>query len=378
MSLERIKAKLRSLEIETPSWGYSDSGTRFKVFHQLGAATTVEQRIDDAYQVHRHTGIAPSVALHIPWDMVDDWQALKEYAEDKGMKIGAINPNLFQENEYKLGSLAHTNPQVQKKAIDHVLECVDIMKNTDSEILSLWLADGTNYPGQGDFVARKRALEDSLSQIYQSLEPDMTMLIEYKFFEPAFYHTDIADWGMATTFANKLGEQAKTLVDLGHHPMGTNIEHIVAFLLDEEKLGGFHFNNRKYADDDLTTGSINPYELFLIFLELVKGEDRYPGLKIAYMIDQAHNVKHKIEAMIQSVVNIQEAYAKALLVDRQSLEEAQQNFDIVGAEEILLAAYKTDVRPLLAQIREEMGVPTDPLAAYRNSGHKELVAQQRG
>lgn len=375
--IEMIKKRLKNQKIETPSWGYGDSGTRFKVFHQEGAAREVYEKIADAAQVHKYTGITPSVALHIPWDQVDDWLELKEYTEDKGLKIGAINPNLFQEEEYKLGSLTHPDEQIRKKALDHILECIEIMRKTGSKFLSLWLADGTNYPGQDDFKARKHRLEDALQKVYQAMDDDMTLLIEYKFFEPGFYHTDIGDWGMATLLAKKLGPQAKTLVDLGHHPLGTNIEQIVAYLIDEDKLGGFHFNNKKYADDDLTVGSINPYELFLIYNELVAGEEE-KEMNVAYMIDQSHNIKPKIEAMIQSVMNIQEAYAKALLVDRESLKEAQQAGDVVMAEEILLDAYRTDVRPLLASIREEMGVPINPLEAYRNSGYSSKIAEERG
>lgn len=376
MNKEAIKEKLKNQKIETPSWGYGDSGTRFKVFHQAGAARNVYEKIDDAAQVHKYTGVTPSVALHIPWDMVDDWKELKEYAGDKGLKIGAINPNLFQEEEYKLGSLTHPDADIRKKALDHMYECIEIMKQTGSKFLSLWLADGTNYPGQGDFRARKHRLEETLKEVYQELEDDMKILIEYKFFEPAFYSTDIGDWGMATFLAKKLGDKAKTLVDLGHHPLGTNIEQIVAFLIDEDKLGGFHFNNKKYADDDLTVGSINPYELFLIYNELVAGgADTDPD--VAYMIDQSHNIKPKIEAMIQSVINIQEAYAKALLVDREALKEAQIKGDVVLAEEILLSAYRTDVRPLLESVREEMGLDPDPLKAYRDSGYAEKIAQER-
>lgn len=376
MNKEAIKEKLKNQKIETPSWGYGDSGTRFKVFHQAGAARNVYEKIDDAAQVHKYTGVTLSVALHIPWDMVDDWKELKEYVGDKGLKIGAINPNLFQEEEYKLGSLTHPDADIRKKALDHMYECIEIMKQTGSKFLSLWLADGTNYPGQGDFRARKHRLEETLKEVYQELEDDMKLLIEYKFFEPAFYSTDIGDWGMATFLAKKLGEKAKTLVDLGHHPLGTNIEQIVAYLIDEDKLGGFHFNNKKYADDDLTVGSINPYELFLIYNELVAGgADTDPD--VAYMIDQSHNIKPKIEAMIQSVINIQEAYAKALLVDREALKEAQLKGDVVLAEEILLSAYRTDVRPLLESVREEMGLDPDPLKAYRDSGYAEKIAQER-
>jgi len=374
-----VKEALKSQQIETPSWGYGDSGTRFKVFAQPGAARTPFEKIADAAQVHKYTGIAPSVALHIPWDKVDDFGELKSFAESQGVRLGAINPNLFQDDAYKLGSLCHPSASVRQKAMAHMLECIDIAKEVDSHIISLWLADGTNYPGQDSFRERKHRLEEALSETYASMPGDMRLLIEYKFFEPAFYHTDIPDWGMALLLAQKLGERAQVLVDLGHHPLGTNIEQIVAVLIDEHRLGGFHFNSKKFADDDLTVGSINPYELFLIFNELVAGEmDPAVEMDVAYMIDQSHNVKPKIEAMIQSVINVQIAYARALLIDREKLLEAQLNGDITAAEETLLAAFRTDVRPLLACVREEMGLDPGPLAAYRASGYYERICQERG
>jgi len=374
-----VKAALKAQKIETPSWGYADSGTRFKVFTQSGAAQTTEQKLQDAAQVHKYTGIAPSVALHIPWDKVDDYDALREYAESLGLTLGAINPNLFQDDAYKLGSLCHPNPKVRRQAIDHCLECVEIAKATGSDIISLWLADGTNYPGQDSFRGRKRRLLEALEELYAAMPEPMRLLIEYKFFEPAFYHTDLGDWGTALMFAYKLGERAQVLVDLGHHPLGTNIEQIVAYLIDENRLGGFHFNSKKFADDDLTVGSINPYELFLIFNELIDGElDPSVDMDVAYMIDQSHNVKPKIEAMIQSVVNCQVAYARALLIDREALQNARLTGDIVLAEETMLNAFRTDVRPLLASVRSEMGLDVDPLKAYRASGYYEKVVAERG
>ncbi|MCD6520608.1 MAG: L-rhamnose isomerase [Anaerolineae bacterium] len=378
IDVEKVKAALKKQWIETPSWGYGDSGTRFKVFKQPGAARTPFEKIADAAQVHKFTGIAPSVALHIPWDKVDDYRELKEYAESLGLKLGAINPNLFQDDDYKLGSVCHPDPAVRQKAVEHILECIEIAKTVGSQIISLWLADGTNYPGQDSFRARRHRLIEALQQAYAAMPAPMRLLIEYKFFEPAFYHTDLGDWGMALLTAQKLGERAQVLVDLGHHPLGTNIEQIVAILIDEGRLGGFHFNNKKYADDDLTVGSINPYELFLIFNELIAGElDPSVDMNVAYMIDQSHNVKPKIEAMIQSVLNVQETYAKALLIDREKLTEAQLAGDIVRAEETLLEAYRTDVRPLLAAVREEMGLHPDPLAAYRASGYYEKICAER-
>ncbi len=379
IDVEATKAALKAQRIETPSWGYADSGTRFKVFGQAGAARTAYEKLQDAAEVHRVTGITPSVALHIPWDKVDDWSELQAYAESLGLELGAINPNLFQDDDYKLGSLAHPDARVRAKAIAHCLECIEIAKTVHSDVISLWLADGTNYPGQDSIRARKQRLQEALRTIYAAMPAPMRLLIEYKFFEPAFYHTDLGDWGMSYVMAQKLGDRAQVLVDLGHHPLGTNIEQIVAFLIDEGRLGGFHFNSKKFADDDLTVGSVNPYELFLIFNELVAGEqDPAVNMNVAYMIDQSHNVKPKVEAMVQSIVNVQVAYAQALIVDRAALAEAQQTGDIVRAEETLLAAFRTDVRPLLAAVREEMGVPVDPLAAYRQSGYLAKVAAERG
>lgn len=369
IDVNKAEKRLKTLKIETPSWGYADSGTRFAIFKQKNAAKKVKEKIQDAAEVHKLTGICPSIALHIPWDITDDWDALLEYSLSLGIRPGAVNPNLFQDPDYKLGSLCHPDEKVRKKAINHVLKCIDIAKTLKSKDISLWLADGTNYPGQDDMRERKHRLEESLKEIYKNLEKDMRLLIEYKFFEPAFYHTDIADWGMAYNLCTKLGDQAMVLVDLGHHPLGTNIEQIVAYLLDEEKLGGFHFNNKKYADDDLTVGSINPYEFFLIFNELVSAKDNGIKANIAYMIDQCHNLKPKIEEMIQSVENIQKTYAKALIVDRESLKNYQQKNDIVMAEKMLNEAFETDVMPLLFKVREEMGLPLYPLEFFRNSGY---------
>ncbi len=372
VDVEQVIQRLIQQRIETPSWGYGDSGTRFHVFTQQGAAKNVYQRLEDAAQVHKVTGIAPSAALHIPWDYVEDWPALHRHAQEVGIELGAINPNLFQDDAYKLGSLTNPDAAVREKAVGHMKECVDIMRELDSDLLSLWLPDGTNYPGQDDFRSRKRRLEESLEEVMDYMDPHMTLLIEYKFFEPAFYHTDLADWGSAVLLAHKLGPRAKALVDLGHHPLAANIEQIVAFLIDEDKLGGFHFNNRKYADDDLTVGSINPYELFLIYNELAAGEAD-GDLDIAYMIDQSHNIKPKVEAMVQSVLNIQETYAKALLVDRKTLRESQRQGDVVACEELLLKAYRTDVTPLLHRVREAMGIDPDPLQAYRKSEYPKYV-----
>ena len=374
---KKVGEALKAQCIETPSWGYGDSGTRFNVFKQPGAARDVHERLADAAQVHRVTGICPSVAVHIPWDKVDDYGSLTEEAASLGLRIGAVNPNVFQEDEYKMGSLTNEDASIREKALSQILECVEVMKVVDSDILSLWFADGTNYPGQGDFRRRKRYMEEGLAATCEALPEGSRMLIEYKFFEPAFYHTDIADWGMAYTFASKLGPKGQVLVDLGHHPSGSNIEHIVAFLMDEGKLGGFHFNNRKYADDDLTTGSIYPYEVFLIYNEILAAEEEGLAPNIAYMIDQSHAVKPKIQAMIQSVMHIQTAYAKALLVDRGALRTARETGDTVEGEQILQRAFNTDVTPILERVRVEMGVDPDPLAAYRRSGYQEKIAKER-
>ena len=378
IQIETVKSHLKRQQIETPSWGYGNSGTRFGVFAQPGAARNARERLEDAAAVHKFTGISPTVALHIPWDKTDDWVGLKQYAAEVGIGIGAINPNVFQAQEYKFGSICNHDPVIRRLATDHMLECTEIMKITGSTLLSLWFADGTNFPGQGNFRKRKRWMYDCLSQVYDALNDSERMLIEYKFFEPAFYHTDLADWGNAYVMAAKLGAKAQVLIDLGHHPQGTNIEYIVAFLIDEGKLGGFHFNCRKFADDDLTVGSVNPQELFLIYTELVAAElDPDTKTNIAYMIDQSHNLKPKVEASIQSVCNLQSAYAKALIVDRITLADAQDAGEIIDAEQVLQRAYETDVSPLLEQVRLEMDRHPHPLAAYRKSGYFEKISGQR-
>jgi L-rhamnose isomerase/sugar isomerase len=386
LDIEAVKAALKAQRIETPSWGYANSGTRFKAFAWPGAAVTTQQKLDDAAMVHKMTGICPSVAVHIPWDRPanDDYDGMCQYAAAQGIRIGAVNPNVFQDDEYKLGSLGNPDSGVQERALDHILECCELMTKFNSDILSLWFADGTNYAGQDSMPARKRRFEAGLKTVYQHLPAGSRMLIEYKFFEPAFYSTDIPDWGTAYAWALKLGEQAQVLVDLGHHAQSVNIEQIVAFLLDEGRLGGFHFNNRKYADDDLMVGSTNPYELFLIYNELVSAElsrDTQVGQtakNVAYMLDQCHNIEGKMAPVIYSVLNCQEAYAKALLVPRAKLQEAQLNGQVLAAHHLLNSAYRTDVRPLLAQVREEMGVPADPIAADLSSGYEEKIRQERG
>lgn len=386
IDLDAVKAKLKAQKIETPSWGYANSGTRFKTFPWRGAARTTREKLDDAGMVNRMTGIAPSVAIHIPWDKPEDgdYAAMRQYAEAQGIRLGAVNPNVFQDEVYRLGSLGSPSAATRELALDHILECCEIMAHVESDILSLWFADGTNYAGQDSLRGRKRRFEEQLQIVYGRLPYNGRMFIEYKFFEPAFYTTDIPDWGTSYALATRLGTQAQVLVDLGHHAPGVNIEQIVAFLLDEGKLGGFHFNNRKYADDDLIVGSVNPYELFLIYNELTgaaASEDEPAQItaeRVAYMIDQSHNIEGKLAPMILSVLNCQEAYAKSLIVQRRALADAQADGDVLGAHELLNRAYRTDVRPLLMQVRQELGVPTDPLAAYRASGYEEKIARDRG
>lgn len=374
VDVARVEERLRSQRLETPSWGYGNSGTRFKVFPQPGVPRDPFEKFADAAEVHRLTGVSPSVAIHIPWDRVDDYGELREHAESLGLSVGAVNPNLFQEEDYKLGSVCNPDPAVRRKATEHLLECVEIGREVDSSVLSLWFADGTNYAGQDSFVERRHRMQECLSEAYAAMPDGMRMLLEYKPFEPAFYHTDLPDWGAALTMCQRLGERAEVLVDLGHHLQGTNIEHIVALLLDEGRLGGFHFNNRKYADDDLIVGSVNPFELFLIYVELVEAEE---STRIDYMIDQAHNIEAKMEAMILSVTNLQEAYAKALLVDRGALSEARHAGDVLGAHRTLLEAYATDVRPLCARVRQDIGAAADPIAAFKQSGYLQRVVEER-
>ena len=373
-----VIAAIQQFRVETPSWGYGDSGTRFKVFPWPGAARNLREKLEDAAMVQKVTGICPSVAIHIPWDRVDNWQEAKDHAAHLGLRLGAVNPNLFQDNEYRLGSLCHPDATIRRRAIEHMLECVEIARAIGSDTISLWLADGTNYPGQDDIRARRHRLTEALNEVYAALGNDLRLLIEYKFFEPAFYHTDLSDWGTAYTLATKLGPQALVLVDTGHHPQGTNLAHIVSVLLDEERLGGFHFNDRKYADDDLIVGSLHPFELFLVFNELIAIDEQKADLRIDYMIDQSHNIEPKIEAMIQSVLNIQSAHAKALLVDRTRLATAQQAGDTLEAYRMLRDAFETDVRPLLARARVEMGLDPNPIAAFRGSGYARKVALERG
>lgn len=373
--LAAVKTALKTQAVETPSWAYGNSGTRFKVFAQPGVPRDPFEKLDDAAKVHEFTGAAPTVALHIPWDKVDDYAALAKYAEDRGLKLGTINSNTFQDDDYKLGSICHPDAAVRRKAIDHLFECVDILDATGSKDLKLWFADGTNYPGQDDLRERQDRLAEGLAQVYERLGDDQRMLLEYKFFEPAFYSTDVPDWGTAYAHCLKLGDKAQVVVDTGHHAPGTNIEFIVATLLREGKLGGFDFNSRFYADDDLMVGAADPFQLFRIMYEVIRGGGFTPD--VAFMLDQCHNIEAKIPAIIRSVMNVQEATAKALLVDRSALGEAQRAGDVLAANAVVMDAYNTDVRPLLGEVREELGLDADPVAAYHRSGWAGRIASER-
>jgi L-rhamnose isomerase/sugar isomerase len=372
-----IKAALRRQHIETPSWAYGNSGTRFKVFAQRGVPRSPQEKIDDAAQVQKYTGVAPSVALHIPWDRVEDYAALAAYASDRGVRIGTINSNVFQDDDYMLGSVTNPSADVRKKALGHLLDCIDIMDATGSRDLKLWFSDGTNYPGQDDIRDRQDRLYESLQAVCERLGEDQRMLLEYKLFEPAFYTTDVPDWGTSYAHCLKLGPKAQVVVDTGHHAPGTNIEFIVAFLLREDKLGGFDFNSRFYADDDLMVGAADPFQLFRIMYEVVRGGGYDEDSGIAFMLDQCHNIEPKIPGQIRSVMNVQEATAKALSVDREALAKAQQARDVLGSNAVFMDAYNTDVRPLLAELREEMGLDPDPMAAYARSGYFEKIAAER-
>ncbi|MBE1612341.1 L-rhamnose isomerase [Actinopolymorpha pittospori] len=374
---ESVKSALRAQHIETPSWAYGNSGTRFKVFAQEGVPRNAYEKVDDAALVHKLTGVAPSVALHIPWDKVDDYADLAAHAKDAGIALGAINPNVFQEDDYRLGSVCNPDPAIREKALAHLLECVDIMDATGSSILSLWFADGLNYPGQDSLRARQDRLAEALTATYERLGADQRMLVEYKFFEPAFYATDIPDWGTSYAHCVTLGERAQVLVDTGHHAPGTNIEFIVAFLLRQGKLGGFHFNSRFYADDDLMVGAADPFQLFRIMHEIVQAGALDAAANVAFMLDQCHNLEPKVPAMVRSIMNVQEATAKALLVDSDALAAAQRDGDVLGSNAVLMDAYNTDVRPLLREVREDLGIDPDPIAAYRASGHAERVREER-
>jgi L-rhamnose isomerase/sugar isomerase len=367
---------LRNHHIELPSWAFGNSGTRFKVFGQPGVPRNAFEKADDAAQVHKHTGVAPAMAVHIPWDRVDDYDALAVHAKNNGIRIGTVNSNVFQDDDYMLGSVCNPDPRIRRKAVAHLLECVDIMDATGSRDLKLWFADGTNYPGQDDIGARQDRLAEALAAVYARLGPDQRMVLEYKLFEPAFYSTDIPDWGTSLLHCQALGPKALVVVDTGHHAPGVNIEFIVAQLLRAGRLGGFDFNSRFYADDDLMVGAADPFQLFRIMHEVVKaGALAEKG--VAFMLDQCHNIEPKIPAQIRSVMNVQEAVAKALLVDTETLRAAQLAGDVLAANAALMDAYNTDVRPLLAELRTEMGLAPDPVAAYLASGYGEKIVSER-
>ncbi|MFD9736446.1 L-rhamnose isomerase [Umezawaea sp. NPDC059074] len=374
---DRVRNALRAQRIETPSWAYGNSGTRFKVFTQPGVPRTPFEKIDDAAQVHAFTGVAPTVALHIPWDAVDDYRALADHAAERGVALGAINSNVFQDDDYKLGSVTNPDPRIRRKATDHLLDCVAIMDKTGSRDLKLWFSDGLNYPGQDNLARRQDRLAEALREVYDRLGDDQRMLVEYKLFEPAFYATDIPDWGTAFAHCVELGPKAQVVIDTGHHAPGTNIEFIVSFLLRQKRLGAFDFNSRFYADDDLMVGAADPFQLFRIMHEIVRADALKPEAGIAFMLDQCHNIEAKIPAIIRSVLNVQEATAKALLVDVDALEAAQDSGDVLESNEVLMDAYNTDVRPLLAELRTDMGLDPDPVRAYRRSGYGDRISADR-
>jgi len=378
---ERVAAALDAFQIELPSWGFANTGTRFGKFLQPAAATTTAEKFADAGEVHRCTGVCPTVALHVLWDLpggIGDSAEVQALAAKHGLRAGSINPNTFQDQIYKFGSLGNPDESVRLAALDHLLDSVEIAQRLGSRDLSLWFADGSNYPGTQNMRHRRRWFEEGLKAAHESLTGDQRMLVEYKPFEPAFYHTDIADWGMAMLLAQAAGPRAKVLVDTGHHYQAQNIEQIVAWLLDLDMLGGFHFNDRRYADDDLTMGSIDPYQVFRIFHEIAHFEwEAGRRADIAYMIDQSHNLKGKIEAMIQTVTTAMELYAKAALVDHERLASLQTRCELVDAETCLKDAFATDVRPAIREWRKARGLAEDPMAAFRESGYLERITAER-
>ena len=376
-TFDSIVDQLETQAIELPSWAFGNSGTRFKVFGSPGTPRDPYEKIADAGTVHAFTGLAPTVALHIPWDRVDDFDRLRGHAEDHGVRLGTINSNTFQDDDYKFGSLTHVDEAIRAKAIAHQLECIDIMDVTGSRDLKIWLPDGTNYPGQADLRDRQDRLADSLAQVYARLGEHQRLVLEYKFFEPAFYATDVPDWGTSYVQCAALGERAFVCLDTGHHAPGTNIEFIVMQLLRLGRLGAFDFNSRFYADDDLIVGAADPFQLFRILVEVIRGGGYGPGSDVAFMLDQCHNVEAKIPGQIRSVLNVQEMTARALLVDRDGLREAESAGDVLAGNGILMDAFYTDVRADLAAWRESRGLPSDPMSAYAASGHAETIAAER-
>ncbi|HEY9353340.1 MAG TPA: L-rhamnose isomerase [Nocardioides sp.] len=378
-TFDQISGDLAALEIEVPSWAYGNSGTRFKVFGTPGTPRTPEEKVADAATVHRFTGLAPSVALHIPWDRVEDYTALRSYAEDQGIALGTINSNTFQDDDYKLGALTHTDAKIRQKAIDHHFECIEVMNATGSRDLKIWLAEGSNYPGQADMRGRQDRLAESLATIYERLGEEQRLVLEYKFFEPAFYHTDVPDWGTSFAQVSALGDRAVVCLDTGHHAPGTNIEFIVMQLLRLGRLGSFDFNSRFYADDDLIVGAADPFQLFRILVEVVRGGGFKPVAEggVAFMLDQCHNIEKKIPGQIRSVLNVQEMSARALLLDTDALAAAQEDGDVLLANEIFMDAFYTDVRADLGGWREDRGLAADPMRAYLASGYQEQIEAAR-
>jgi L-rhamnose isomerase/sugar isomerase len=372
-----IAPRLAEQAIELPSWAFGNSGTRFKVFAQPGVPRDPFEKVSDAAQVHKYTGLAPSVALHIPWDKVDDFGALAKHAEDEGVSLGTVNSNTFQDDDYKLGSVTHSDPRIRQKAIDHHFECIDVMNQTGSRDLKIWLADGTNYPGQDDMRGRQDRLAESLAKIYERIGENQRLVLEYKIFEPAFYHMDVPDWGTSYAQVSALGERATVCLDTGHHAPSTNIEFIVMQLLRLGKLGSFDFNSRFYADDDLIVGAADPFQLFRILVEVVRGGGYGKDSDVAFMLDQCHNIEDKIPGQIRSVLNVQEMTARALLVDTEALAAAQLAGDVLAGNGILMDAFYTDVRPHLGAWRESRGLPADPMAAYAASGYGAAITSGR-
>ena len=376
-SNDKLFSVLDDQAIELPSWAFGNSGTRFRVFPSAGVPRDPFEKIEDAAQVHKYTGIAPTVALHIPWDKVDDYTALRDHAEALGVGLGTINSNTFQDEDYKFGSVTHSNPKIRQKAIDHHFECIDIMHQTGSRDLKIWLADGTNYPGQDDIRGRQDRLADSLAQIYARLGKDQRLVLEYKFFEPAFYHTDVPDWGTAYAQVAALGDRAMVCLDTGHHAPGTNIEFIVAQLLRLGKLGSFDFNSRFYADDDLIVGAADPFQLFRIMHEVIRGGGYGANSGVAFMLDQCHNIEDKIPGQIRSVLNVQAMTARAAQIDTHALAAAQLAGDVLGANDVFMDAFYTDVRPQLEAWRASKGLATNPIKAFADSGYLKQIAETR-
>ena len=376
-SKNEAKEVLKRFFIEVPSWAYGNSGTRFKVFSSAGVPRDPFEKVADAAQVHKFTGAAPAVAMHIPWDRVSDYKALAKHANDLGVRLATVNSNTFQDDDYKFGSVCHPDAKIRQKAVDHLFECVDIMDQTGAQDIKLWFADGTNYPGQDDLRGRQERLAQSLKKLYDRLGYNQRMLLEYKFFEPAFYSTDVPDWGTSYVHCLELGPKASVCVDTGHHAPGTNIEYIVAFLLMKKRLGAFDFNSRFYADDDLIVGAADPFQLFRIMHEVNQGGGFAKDTTVSYVLDQCHNIEDKIPGQIRSITNVQEAVAKALLVDAPALAKAQANLDVLGANDVLMDAYNSDVRGLLGEVRSEQGLDPDPKAAFARSGYLEKIYAER-